>query len=134
MELVKKTIEIGSFHDPGFDMIACGGDWKVSVLNGLPRFYHGHLDYVERHSESDEVFILTEGKARLFVVGSGDEPDRIPEIYPMEHGKAYNIKKNVWHAVEVNAGTRILVIERTDTDDSNTIHFSYSFPNEKRQS
>jgi len=109
-------------------MIACGGDWKVSVLNGLPRFYPGHLDYVERHLQTDEVFILTDGEAKLYLAGDGEQPEKVPEGCPMERGKAYNVKRNVWHAVEVHEGTSILVIERTDTDDSNTIHFSYSFP------
>lgn len=124
----EKPVEIGSFTESGFETVACGGEWKVSMLNEASRFFPGKLDYVERHTETDEVFFLLEGKARLFTAGKGDIPEEELSVTEMETLTAYNVKANVWHAVENNPGTKLLIIERTDTDEHNTFHYGHIFP------
>lgn len=121
----EEMVEIGSYLKPGFEMIACGGEWKASVLNEASIFFPENLSYVERHFETDEVFLLLEGKARLFAAGNGETPDETPYVIEMKPLTAYNVKANVWHAVENHPGTKILVIEKTDTGSHNTVHFDY---------
>ena len=124
-------IEIGRCPETAFETVACGGDWKVSILNEAAIFLPGKLSYVERHTETDECFVLLEGKARIFIAGNGDVPDGKYNVIEMKPLTAYNIKENVWHALENEKGTKVLVIEKTDTGDENTIRIKYSFPSFK---
>ena len=68
---------------------------------------------IERHIETDEVFVLLEGEATLII---GKELTKIP----MCRHKVYNVPKAVWHHITVNEGARVLIVENQDTCRENT--------------
>jgi len=68
---------------------------------------------IERHMETDEVFVLLQGNAELII---GKELHRIK----MEPFKIYNVPKGVWHHIFTQEGTKLLIVENIDTDDSNS--------------
>lgn len=83
--------------------------WKVAYLGHCERF--GSLTGMERHMQTDEVFVLLKGGAALYV------EDR---VYDMEPGVVYNVKKGEWHHIVVSRDASVLVIENSDTTPENT--------------
>ena len=83
--------------------------WKVAYLGYCERF--GSLTGMERHLETDEVFVLLRGQATLYVEESCEE---------MERGIVYNVKKGEWHHIVVSPDAAVLVIENSDTTPDNT--------------
>ena len=53
------------------------GSWRVVSLRPVFPLPPEQLEVVERHSESDEVFVLLEGKVVLVIAGHGPEPGSI---------------------------------------------------------
>ena len=83
--------------------------WKVAYLGYCERF--GSLTGMERHLETDEVFVLLRGQARLYVE---------EEVFSMEQGVVYNVKKGEWHHIVVSPDAAVLVMENNDTAPHNT--------------
>ena len=108
--------EVFEYTDEGFRTLHCYGGWRVAVINYAARFDEANFERLERHLETDEVFILIDGRATLIV---GKECERIP----MELGKIYNIKKLGWHHIIVDRKhpeTKLVLVENADTSTENT--------------
>ncbi len=74
---------------------------------------------VERHRETNEVFILTAGQADL-IVCDGDTPPGEAFVLSMEHHVAYNVGQAVWHNVVMSPDAHVVLFERTDTTTANS--------------
>ncbi|MEN6595203.1 MAG: hypothetical protein ABFC31_09715 [Clostridiaceae bacterium] len=99
--------------------------WRVAILNDAPKFRRETMPYLERHNETDEVFVLLEGACTLYI-GHGDAtPDRIEPLV-MEKKKLYNVKRGGWHNLTAGPGTMLLIVENTDTTDANSDYFPVS--------
>ena len=77
------------------------------------------VPFVERHHQTDEVFILLQGPAALLLAGAGELPGEIEEL-PMESGQLYNVPRNLWHAVLTEPRSKLLIVENADTGESNS--------------
>ncbi len=53
--------------------------WRVAILNYLDEIHPEKIDFMERHNETDEVFVLIKGQALLFL---GEGELRIEKIHP----------------------------------------------------
>ena len=94
--------------------------WRVAILNDAPKFRRETTPYLERHNETDEVFVLLEGACALYIGdGEGDSPGTI-RLLPMEKKKLYNVKKGVWHNLIAAPGTSLLLVENADTTKKNS--------------
>lgn len=113
----EKILEIHSYTGPGYVPQVDYGTWRVAVLNYCET--PESIEKTEKHNETDEVFILTKGKAVLFV---GDGPARPGCLYPqiMEIGVIYNVKKAIWHTVVLSRDASILIVENRDTGEKNS--------------
>ena len=80
------------------------------------------ISYFERHNETDEVFVLLQGQAVLFM-GKGD--DVVEEMIPhvMKNGVFYNVKRGAWHTVALSRDATILLVENRDTARENSSYF-----------
>ena len=98
--------------------------WRVAGLNHCDIVDIAHLNRVERHLETDEVFILTAGRASLIVErGSGvlDGPEETGfDVIPMEPNTVYNIKRGVYHHVVMEKDASIIIVENNDTTAENS--------------
>ncbi len=73
------------------------------------------LRRVERHMETDEVFVLLSGRAFLIVeAAAGYSP------IDMEPETVYNVRKAVWHHIVVSRDACVLIVENSDTDYGNS--------------
>ena len=109
----KYGVEIYDYNGESYRDAMRFGSWRVAYLNHGKPFMVENFEKTERHNESDEVFVLLEGKATLII---GEELNRIK----MEPHKIYNVPKGVWHHIFTSEGTRVLIVENDDTDDENT--------------
>jgi len=117
MEKVTKEdkfgIEVYDYNGDNYQTAMRFGKWRVAYLNYGDRFVEETFEKIERHNESDEVFLLLSGKATLII---GEELNRIE----MEPHKLYNVPKGVWHHIFTYEGTSVLIVENEDTDDDNS--------------
>ncbi len=92
-----------------------------SLLNYIDELEPSNIDTMEKHNETDEVFVLLEGECILFF-GVEDTYGNIIEIkaQPMHPKKLYNVKQGVYHTHVLSKTAKVLIIENYDTGDSNS--------------
>ena len=115
MEL-KNGIEIHSYDGAGYMPLIDFESWRVAVLN--PTESAG-IETMQRHTETDEVFVLLSGKCVLFVAADGEKPENLSGEF-MEPLKLYNVPKGHWHASALTEGTSVLIVENRDTSAANS--------------
>jgi len=109
----KSGIEIYDYTGESYKTAMRFGKWRVAYLNHGEPFEEENFEKIERHNESDEVFVLLEGEATLII---GEELNRIE----MEPYKLYNVPMGVWHHIFTKEGTRVLIVENEDTGEANS--------------
>jgi len=112
-------IDITSYEGIGYQPMIDYKTWRVAILR-----YHEELEIqnimtMQKHDETDEVFVLLNGNCTLFVGGKGDQITEIDGI-AMEPLKLYNVKKGVWHTHTLDKDATVLIVENQDTTDQNS--------------
>lgn len=119
--MAPELVEIVGYDGPGYKAIVYFEGWRVAFLNDDPsRFRRETMPYLERHNETDEVFVLMEGQCTLYI---GDGRDAAPgniSTLEMVPGKMYNIKKGVWHNLTGNEQMKLLIVENSTTSKQNS--------------
>jgi len=115
----EKLLEIREFIDPGYQPVIDFEAWRVAILNYLEEIHPERIIFMERHNETDEVFVLIKGEGLLFL-GEGDQ--RIEKIHSqiMEFGKIYNVKRSTWHTVVLSRDGSVLIVENRNTSRDNS--------------
>ena len=80
------------------------------------------MPYLERHNETDEVFVLLEGACTLCIGYDDQSPEKI-ELFVMEKNKLYNVKHEVWHNLTAVPDTILLIVENTDASEADSNNF-----------
>lgn len=79
-KLVDVLEHMGEDYKPLVDF----NGWRVAILNDAPKFRRETTPYLERHNETDEVFVLLEGTCTLYIGdGTGNELGAV-SLLPME--------------------------------------------------
>ncbi|MBU2500392.1 hypothetical protein KJ682_03580 [bacterium] len=121
MPIDPALIEITSYDGPGYRPLVDFQAWRVAVLNFIPDLLPENLTTMQRHDETDEVFVLLGGRCILFVGdGSGREDAGAVHAVDLEPLKLYNVKRGVWHTHTLDAEGSVLVIENRDTTTANS--------------
>ncbi len=112
-------LEIRDYQGEGYQPLVDYGDWRVAILRFLDGLQPDQIDQMERHTETDEVFILLRGQGVLILGGTGLQ---IEAIYPqvMERGTLYNVKRNAWHTILLSQDASVLLVENNDTGKHNS--------------
>lgn len=121
----ENLLEIKQYSGQGYHPLINFGTWRVAILRWEPSMLPEKIEYMERHTQTDEVFILLEGQAKLIL---GGRQGRVEGIYPqvMENGRLYNVKCNAWHTVILSRDTSILIVEERNTGEENTEYCNLS--------
>lgn len=72
------------------------------------------INRMQKHIETDEVFVLMAGRCILFI-GEGEENVTKVHAVDMEPYKIYNVKRGVWHSHTFSKDARVLIVENRDT-------------------
>lgn len=120
-----ELFEVKNYSGEGYKPLVSFETWRVAVLRYMDELHPDKLDEMERHTATDEVFILTQGMAML-VLG-GNLPD-VGEILPvaMNTGEIYNVKQNTWHTIILSQDANIVIVENANTARENSEFASLS--------
>jgi hypothetical protein len=112
-------LEIGEYTAIGYKPVIDYGAWRVAVLNYIDELDPENLKDMQRHDETDEVFVLLSGN---FVLLLGEGRDKVGAIHAvkLEPMKMYNVKRDVWHTHTLEPGASVLIVENVDTSDANS--------------
>ncbi len=119
----RNLLEIREYCDPGYQPVIDFETWRVAILNFLEEIHPDRIDFMERHNQTDEVFVLSFGQAVLFL-GEGDGSVEKIHSQVLETGKIYNVKKGVWHSIVLSRSGSVLIVENKDTNEENSNYFS----------
>jgi ureidoglycolate hydrolase len=113
-------LEQHSHEVEGYRPLVDFESWRVAILNYSPDLLPERITRLQRHNETDEVFVLLQGRCILFV-GEGDEAN-IHRIYAadLNPGQIYNVKRAVWHSHTLSHDAKVLVVENRDTTYDNS--------------
>jgi ureidoglycolate hydrolase len=121
----EKMLEIRDYQGSGYRPLVDYGEWRVAVLRFLDDLQPERIESMERHTETDEVFVLLCGQGVLILGGTGAEVESIfPQV--MESGKIYNVKRNAWHTILLSRDASVLLVENRDTGKHNSEFTSLS--------
>lgn len=112
-------IESFEFAGEGMQRVYENEKWTVGIKNYKPANDKAAFDMLERHNETDELFALTAGACTLVYANETDGNMEFAAI-PMEMGRVYNIPRGLWHNTITVPGTRMVLIEDSNTGMSNS--------------
>ena len=119
----ENLVEIRNYTGDGFKPLVFFGDWRVAVLNYSDGMHPDNNKTMERHTETDEVFVLTKGQGILLLGGNGPRLDGVTP-QEMETGIIYNVRRDTWHTILLSRDASVLIVEQEDTDEHNSEYAS----------
>lgn len=115
----KEYIDVSSYGGEGYKPVVDYQTWRVAILRYIDELEVQNLKTMQKHDETDEVFVLLDGNCTLFAGGNGDSIGEISAI-AMEPLKLYNVKRGIWHTHTLDYKGTVLIVENKDTSDSNS--------------
>jgi len=115
----ESLLEVRQYDGIGYRPIIDYGAWRVAMLRYHPELTPDAISTMQRHDETDEVFVLLAGRCILFL-GEGDAQVNTIHAVDMQPLKAYNIKKGAWHTHTLSEDATVLIVENQDTSDDNS--------------
>ena len=112
-------LEVYQHDAPDYIPLIDYQSWRVALMNYTPDLLPEKIDRMQKHTETDEVFVLLSGHCILFL---GEGQDAITTIHAvdMEPFKLYNVKCGAWHSHTFSKDAKVLIVENRDTVESNS--------------
>jgi hypothetical protein len=110
----ESLIEIREHNQPDYMPLIDYQNWRVALINYTADYLPEKINRMQKHVETDEVFVLLTGRCILFL-GEGDEGVIKIHAVDMELYKLYNVKKGVWHSHTFSEDAKVLIVENRDT-------------------
>ena len=131
MSIPESLLEIRAYNGAGYQPLIDHGAWRVAVLRYIDELVPQDIAKMQRHLETDEVFVLLTGRCILFL-GEGDERVSTVHAQDMEPQKVYNVKRRCWHTHTLSTDAVVLIVENRDTSSSNSSETSLDEGQRKR--
>ena len=112
-------IDVKEFTGEGMSRVYENQKWTVGVKNWKPANDITGIDCLERHNETDELFVLLAGRCTLIYANETDSGLTI-EAVEMEPFKVYNIPSTLWHNTVTQRNTKMVLIEDSATGMNNS--------------
>jgi len=113
-----RLLEVFEYTGDGYKPLIDFNCWRVALLRYCDDMHPAEMVHLERHLETDEVFVLLEGEALLFLTGvDGSGELRVERMQPL---KLYNVKRSAWHNAVLSQNATILLVENKDTSQANS--------------
>ena len=107
-------IEQYGHSGPGYKPVLIREGWQIGHLNFAPELRAEAIDRVERHRQTDEVFILFQGGASL-IEARETSAGLEWEVVRMRPGVTYNVPAALWHTISMLPGDLVLIVEKDGT-------------------
>jgi len=114
-----KLLEVRDYIREGYNPVIDYGAWRVAILNFSNDLLPENITAMQRHDETDEVFVLLCGRCTLFI-GEGDEKVKTVHAQDMQPFKIYNVKKSVWYTHTLSRNAKVLIVENRNTTFDNS--------------
>ncbi|MGN7941645.1 cupin [Virgibacillus sp. 6R] len=118
-------IQAFEYSAEGMNRVYENEKWLVGIKNWKPANDITSIDCLERHNETDELFVLIAGKCEL-VYANETSNELHFEVVKMEPFKVYNIPATLWHNTITEKDTKLVLIEDSSTSLKNTDFFKLS--------
>jgi len=115
----QELIAVSSYEGEGYVPMIDFESWRVAILNYCEELEVQNLKTMQKHDESDEVFVLLSGNCTLFTGGNGEQIGEI-HMVSMVPKKLYNVKKGVFHTHTLDREGSVLIVENQNTCDENS--------------
>jgi len=119
MTIDPSLLEIRTHEEPAYQPLVDYGAWRVAVLNFVDSLLPQNLTNMQRHDETDEVFVLLQGRCILFIGDGKDEAGTIQAV-DMVPLTVYNVKRGTWHNHTLSEDASVLVVENRETTAANS--------------
>lgn len=107
-------LEVRDHTGPDYMPLVDYQSWRVALMNYTDDLTPDKINRMQKHTETDEVFVLMAGRCILFI-GEGEESVLHVHAVDMEPYKLYNVKRGVWHSHTFSKDARVLIVENRDT-------------------
>lgn len=112
-------IEQYSYDGEGLIRVFENEKWMVGIKNWKPANDVSNIDCVERHNQTDELFVLLAGRCTLIFANEENGTLNI-EAVEMEPMKVYNIPATLWHNTVTQKDTKLILVEDSSTGMANS--------------
>ncbi len=119
MSVPESLLEALEHNGPDYKPLIDYQSWRVALMNYTPDLVPEKINRMQKHTETDEVFVLLAGHCILFL-GEGDGKVTGIHAVDMEPFKLYNVKMNCWHSHTFSEDAKVLIVENRDTFESNS--------------
>ena len=119
MPISDHLLEVSEYTKEGYSPVFDYGEWRVAVMNYADELRPENLKAMQRHTETDEVFVLLRGRCILFL-GEGEADVTAVYAEDMQMFKLYNVKKGAWHTHAVSEDAMVLIVENRATTLDNS--------------
>lgn len=113
------------FSGQGMNRVYENEKWTVGIKNWKPANDITGMDMLERHNQSDELFVLVSGSCTL-ISAKETSGGMAFEKVDMEPNKVYNIPMRMWHNTITKKDTKMILIEDSDTGEKNSDFYRLS--------
>ncbi|PKN37404.1 MAG: hypothetical protein CVU62_10460 [Deltaproteobacteria bacterium HGW-Deltaproteobacteria-2] len=115
----ERLLEICSYDGSGYKPLIDYDKWRVAILRYCDELLPERILTMQRHDETDEVFVLLEGRCILFLGEGNNTIDSITAV-DMVPRKLYNVKRGAWHSHTLSNDASVLIVENCDTTVQNS--------------
>ncbi len=112
-------LEISTYTGEGYRPLIDYGQWRVAILRYIDELLPENIGKMQRHDETDEVFVLLNGRCILFL-GEGEDAVEAIHAEDMQPLKLYNVKRGAWHSHTLDEAATVLIVENCDTTLANS--------------
>lgn len=110
----KHLIETYYHKGAGYNPFFIKDTWQVAQLNFTDEQGLYSLKKMDKHLQTDEVFVLIKGTAVL--IGANLENEEFDfQLEKMKIGVTYNIPVNLWHNIAMDKDAEVIIIEKSNT-------------------
>ena len=117
-------VDIHAHEGDGFKAVMNFESWRVAIMNHAPHQCREAVTQLSRHLETDEAFALLSGQATI-CWADGDIPQAL-HYTQLTPGQLYNVRRGTWHTVLTQPGTKLVVVENSDTSAANSEKYPVS--------
>ena len=112
-------IESFEFTSEGMQRVYENEKWTVGIKNWKPANDITGINCLERHNETDELFVLINGGCTLIFANETADGLEL-EAVTMEPHRVYNIPATLWHNTVTQKDTKMILIEDSNTSMNNS--------------
>ncbi|MBW6472820.1 MAG: hypothetical protein K0B14_06830 [Anaerolineaceae bacterium] len=118
--MIEETLlKVDTFDGIGYQPVVDYESWRVAFLRYHPELLPENITHMQRHDETDEVFVLMEGQC-ILLIGEGKEEIDCIHAVDMQPFLIYNVKRGCWHSHTLSRDARVLIVENREISDNNS--------------